>query len=105
LRRDLVGARDHEHICTLQGAARFAGTTGRQESTRPRAQGIQEHNVELAGEAAMLETVVEDSAIRGVRYAGRDGTGHAIGIDDDGGVRQGVAELEDFVRDGAGAAL
>lgn len=93
----LVAACDDDGRGTGQAAERLAQEpAGEQGVSTEGVEGVDEDQVGMSVEAAMLEAVVEDQCA-GFLIEGHPGGQYAVWVDDDGYAGQAFAQLEDFV--------
>ncbi len=76
-----IGAGEDHHVGPPQPFDRFPQPSPRKHVAEPeRLQGIQEHDVQIAAEAAMLKTVVQHDQVRSEGGNGLPCGGHAVGV-------------------------
>jgi hypothetical protein len=84
-----VGAGEYDHVSARQVRERLAEqAAGQQSFAAERVEAVEQHDVEVAMEAAMLEGVVEQDELRAMLVDRLLGGGMAIAVLEMGNIRQ-----------------
>ncbi len=96
--RDEVGPGDEREVGATQTGAWFAEQApGEQMPVAPGVERVDQDEIEVPGEAAVLEAIVEDQQLRGEFFAGNAGGGDAVGVLQMGDIGAEPFENEGFV--------
>jgi len=96
--RDHVRAIQHHHVGPAQGVERLAQqAAGKHMAVAERLQGVEHHQIQVPGEPAVLETVVEQNQFRLQLVDGQLRGSHPIGILQVRHIGQAALQLQRFV--------
>jgi len=95
---DQIGTAQRDHVRPAETRKRLAERTTREHvSVTERLERIDQHDIQVAVKAAVLETVVENHRLALQLFGSSSRSGNAVGILEVGNVRQALIEFERLV--------